>query len=198
VTITGFLNPNPQTTLDDYYYFYDWVINPGCVSNRVPVEGVVLPPPAVPTISQAGNQLTSSSPSNNQWYLNGNPIPGATNQVYVATGPGSYTVVVTDPGNGCTSESQAVLITSVPEGGLAAAGISVYPNPAKDFILVESMGGDAVEACLYDALGKRVTEWQRFDKTQPGRLELRGLESGWYLLSIRKAGRAYYTGVVKL
>src|SRR5205814_514475 len=36
--------------------------------------------------------LTSSSATGNQWYLNGNPIGGETNEQYVATASGDYTV----------------------------------------------------------------------------------------------------------
>ena len=45
--------------------------------------------------------MTSSSATGNQWYLNGNPIGGATNQDYIATASGNYTVIVTE--SGCTS-----------------------------------------------------------------------------------------------
>src|ERR1700674_5215227 len=45
------------------------------------------------TFSSGGSvTLTSSSASGNQWYLNGNPIGGATAQQYIATASGDYTV----------------------------------------------------------------------------------------------------------
>src|SRR5213078_3874757 len=71
----------------------------------------VNPIPATPTITPGGPTtfctgdsvtLTSSSASGNQWLLNGTPIGGATNQAYIATASGSYTVTTTD-GNNCTS-----------------------------------------------------------------------------------------------
>jgi hypothetical protein len=72
----------------------------------------VNPIPATPTITPAGSTtfcasvgLTSSSASGNQWYLNGNPIGGATTQTYNATAAGSYTVVVT--AIGCASAPSA-------------------------------------------------------------------------------------------
>jgi hypothetical protein len=65
----------------------------------------ITPPP---TITPSGSTatcdsllLTSSSASGNQWYLNGDPIGGATNQTYSATASGNYTVVVT--ASGCSS-----------------------------------------------------------------------------------------------
>jgi hypothetical protein len=78
----------------------------------------VNPIPATPTISgtasfcTGGNTtLTSSSASGNQWSLNGNPIGGATNQTYVATAAGSYTVTVT--ASGCTSSPSAATVVTV-------------------------------------------------------------------------------------
>ena len=60
--------------------------------------------PATPTITASGATifcgsgsvtLSSSSQTGNQWFLNGNPLSGATNQTYTATAAGSYTVVAT-------------------------------------------------------------------------------------------------------
>ncbi len=82
-----------------------------------------------PTISQAGNVLTSSATSGNQWYWNGTLIMGATNQSFTYSLNGSYTVVVS--GGSCTSAMSAPLVTT-------ATGIqeiqnpnafNVYPNP---------------------------------------------------------------------
>src|SRR5213078_5083964 len=56
--------------------------------------------PGGPTTFCAGGSvtLTSSSASGNQWFLDGNPIGGATNQTYSATASGNYTVTVTTTG----------------------------------------------------------------------------------------------------
>ena len=86
----------------------------------------VNPLPPTPTITPGGPTtfcqggsvtLTSSSASGNQWRLNGNPIGGATNNTYVATASGNYTVVVTD-GNSCISSPSA------------ATSVTVNPTPA--------------------------------------------------------------------
>ncbi|HSX61614.1 MAG TPA: carboxypeptidase-like regulatory domain-containing protein, partial [Tahibacter sp.] len=59
----------------------------------------VNPSPSTPTITPGGPTtfyaggsvtLTSSSASGNQWYLDGNPIGGATGQQYVAAASGNY------------------------------------------------------------------------------------------------------------
>jgi hypothetical protein len=71
-----------------------------------------------PTTFCAGGSvsLVSSSASGNQWYLNANPIGGATNQTYNATATGSYTVIVTT--SGCVSAASA------------ATSVTVNPIPA--------------------------------------------------------------------
>jgi IPT/TIG domain-containing protein/dockerin type I repeat protein/Ig-like domain-containing protein/PKD domain-containing protein len=80
----------------------------------------VNPIPATPTITPGGPTtfctggsvtLTSSSASGNQWYLNGNPIGGATSQTYPANAAGSYTVTVT--ASGCTSAPSAATVVTV-------------------------------------------------------------------------------------
>jgi hypothetical protein len=93
-------------------------------SNAVAV--IVNPLPATPTITPGGPTtfctgsnvtLTSSASSGNQWFLNGNPIGGATATTYVASASGSYTVKTTD-GNSCTSAASA------------ATSVTVNPIPA--------------------------------------------------------------------
>jgi len=89
--------------------------------------------PPTPTITPNGPTtffegssvtLTSSSASGNQWYLNGNPIGGATNQQYIANASGSYTVTTTT--SGCTSAPSAATVVTVNP-------VPVSPTIAKAF-----------------------------------------------------------------
>jgi len=96
-----------------------------------PLTMTVNPIPAVATISQNANVLTSSSSTGNQWYLNGSMIAGATSQNYTATQNGTYTVVVTS--SGCSS---AASVGSVINGIAAIVEIdpyvfSIFPNPSQ-------------------------------------------------------------------
>ena len=96
----------------------------------------VYPPTVTPVISQTGNLLTAN-PANvsYQWFLNGNSIPGANSQSYLASVQGTYTVVVTDS-NGCTSSaSAAFLFTEIQPG--ETGNMRIYPNPSTGIIYVD-------------------------------------------------------------
>ena len=61
-------------------------------------------------ICAGGNTvLTSSTASGNQWFLNGNPVSGATGQTLTVSAAGSYTVQVTE--NGCAALSSPASVT---------------------------------------------------------------------------------------
>lgn len=96
------------------------IVEPGGCHKSGSVNVPINPIPATPTITPAGSAticptgsvtLTSSSASGNQWYLNGNPIGGATNQQYIATAAGDYTVIVTI--SGCSSAASAPTTVTV-------------------------------------------------------------------------------------
>jgi hypothetical protein len=92
----------------------------------------VNPIPATPTISAGGPTtfcaggnvtLTSSSATGNQWFLNSNPIGGATNQQYVATATGNYTVTVTASGcSSAPSSATTVTVNPIPATPTISAG----------------------------------------------------------------------------
>jgi len=91
----------------------------------------------VPVISFLGPQsLESTSAATYQWYVNGVPIGGATNQTILYTQNGDYTVVTTDA-NGCTATSLSfgvLLNTEEPEW---AQSFSVQPVPFSDYLEVQ-------------------------------------------------------------
>ena len=194
LTITGGLNPNFDPG-QYYYFFYNWEVNQGCASNRVPVVGVVNSPPAVPTVIQNGTVLTSSAPSNNQWNLNGVPIPGATSTTFDmgVAGSGSYTVTVTI--DGCGSTSTPVMYTGLNEN-MAAAGISVYPNPVKDVLSVEFENSNANNKVIsiYNSVGALLLSSEIYNKKTDINFDF---PAGVYLVEIKTTDGQYVTKVVK-
>jgi hypothetical protein len=84
-----------------------------------------------PDIQLLGNDLTISYPgATYQWFLNGNPIVGATDSIYTPVQSGIYTVIVTTNA-GCEMISNAVniSITGLNVSTKNDSFISVYPNP---------------------------------------------------------------------
>ncbi|MBD8084481.1 choice-of-anchor L domain-containing protein [Chryseobacterium caseinilyticum] len=74
-------------------------------------NGAVLP--ASTSICQGSslqiNTNSQAAGSTYQWYLNGNPIQGATGSSYTVTAAGTYSVAVTAPGNNCPGTAQIVV-----------------------------------------------------------------------------------------
>jgi len=195
VTITGSVNPGFNTG-GAYYFFYDWYVNQGCSSNRVPVTGVVTGAPTIPVITQNGTQLTSSAPSNNQWNLNGTAIPGATGTTYdmSLTGPGTYTVTVTI--DGCSSTSTPVIFVGLNDG-LAEAGISLYPNPVNNFIALEfnAVVSEKTIANVYNSIGELILT--RKITNQKTEIEF-DFPAGVYSVEINTNDEVYVTKIIKM
>ena len=177
------MNPNPASA-GIYLYFYDWIVTEGCRSARIPVSAVVNPFPAIPLITQNWNFLTSSSAAGNQWYLNGNPIPGATGQTYEALQTGNYTVVVTL--NGCSTTSPVFQVTFVGLEESNASLISVYPNPVSNTLFIDTRKStEAVNGIsVLDVTGRIVltSTASNADKILP--IDVSQLRQGVYLLEL--------------
>ncbi len=168
--------------------FYCAVMN-GCSSQNSAVAKLTVNPlPPVPTISQNGSILTSSSATGNQWYLGGTLINGATTQIYNAVASGNYTVDVTDV-NGCTSASAPsnLLFTGIATS-TGAGSLSAYPNPAKDNLVVNFSTIIDTKALLtvYDLLGNQVLSVQIASTHTNGQsnLDISSLSTGMYVLRV--------------
>ncbi|HEY1038099.1 MAG TPA: gliding motility-associated C-terminal domain-containing protein [Bacteroidia bacterium] len=127
ITVTGAnaVNVGPYTV----------TVMQGTCSNNATVSATLhaLPDPQLTAASTAfcsGDSLnlvgTATVGITYQWYLNGNPVPGATNDSYYASQAGSYELMVDD--GTCDSISAPVVITENSLPPVSAAGISVCLN----------------------------------------------------------------------
>ena len=85
-----------------------------------------------PQIYSSGNDLAVSYPGVTlQWYLNGVPIPGATDTIYTPTVAGIYSVMATT-GSGCIMLSNSVnkTFTGIETLKSKVSSIQVFPNPS--------------------------------------------------------------------
>ena len=158
------LATDPNYYQNFYYFFYAMTIKtPGCESPRVPV---VASNAIAPVLSIAGNILTSSTTSANQWYRDNVIIPGVTGATYTAVDPGVYKVVNVDA-FGCTltSNEVSVVVTAVVDVNGVEIGLKLSPNPNKGRFTLdfEVKGKGDLSISLINASGQKV-----FNNTYPG------------------------------
>lgn len=158
----------------------------GCSSSATATVNVN-PSPSTPTISLSGDTLTSSSAVNNQWYLNGTLISGATSQQFIAGSSGSYSVTVTS-GNGCFSVSPSVnySVIGIDEINLNEV-VNIFPNPSTGLLNID-LAKDSQHYVLkvYNCLGEIIVSKEIIGCSGNCNqiIDLSRYENGLYLLKI--------------
>ncbi len=134
--------------------------------------------PAIITVN--GFQLgTVNTHVSYQWYLNGQPILGATSATYNVNQNGDYTVKTTDI-NGCSDSSSAYSISNVNISSINQLNelITVYPNPANDVVYIASPVDVIVRISSIDG---KFLQQQDISK---GHVDISNLSEGIYMLQI--------------
>jgi len=150
-----------------------------------------------PTITRNGIQLTSNATISNQWFLNGLPIAGATQQTLIVPQTGSY--AVRGNANGCgelLSDEIAVIITGLDEEPLSTVfSAKIYPNPAENILTCEyqtpTPNAQNVTVTLHDATGRLVLK-KKLDKQQKifrTQIDVSSLQSGTFFAVIQEDGQ---------
>jgi hypothetical protein len=142
---------------------------------------VVLALPAQPSVTQNDTLLVSSSPANNVWFFYGNPT-GDVTQTIAPTLHGSYQVQVIGA-NGCASplsDPYEYFPTSIVDDIDLAKYILVYPNPAKDKVLLSGAAlNESFETSIYDCTGRVV-----LTSINSKQISVAELSGGVYVLAI--------------
>jgi hypothetical protein len=196
-----FTVPNLAATTTYYVAISTGNGSSACEGARTAVVATVDAVPPQPTITQGGGGvLTSSSPTGNQWFLNGVAIAGATGLVYTVPSTasnGNYTVVVTSPANCASLPSAGQVVLAGKVQTPFSTAVHLFPNPAHESCEVEIPGvsGTAtVTLVLCTVLGE-VVQQQMYGLPAAGvraRLNLHGLENGVYLLRIQAGATTLY------
>lgn len=133
----------------------------------------------IPVITAVGNVLSTGVYTSYQWTLNGNSIPGATNQTYTATQNGSYSVIVTDS-NGCSGTTiEPYPINDLDVNGTAFKNdeLTIYPNPVVSLLYIEAREKIIVSLSSID--GK-----MQMQKNGTGIIDMAGMSNSVYLLKV--------------
>ncbi|WP_276501982.1 T9SS type A sorting domain-containing protein [Terrimonas pollutisoli] len=154
-----------------------------CGSTTATQPVVVSPQSPVPTITQVGNSLTSSSSAGNTWYLNDTAIAGATGAVYEPSSSGLYTVTTNT--NGCTSPASDpfnFVYTAINSPDLDTK-MQIGPNPVKDELFISYQGNPTLfMLTIVDLTGKEVLGKKQFARNTS--LNMGRLAAGLYILRI--------------
>ncbi|MFT6998566.1 MAG: PKD repeat protein [Cryomorphaceae bacterium] len=174
-----------------YYYFYDVEVSTrGCVSDLVEVVAEVT---GEATFSFEENDLsisfTDESPEASSWSWNFGDGNVSTEQnpthTYAALGVYDVTLTVDD---GCSMTMNIPVGTTSTDDIGAARGFSVYPNPASGMVFLDNLefGSDRLTLRLHDMTGKEVLNKDFMGERSE--LNLAGLNSGLYFISVSERG----------
>jgi beta-galactosidase len=148
------------------------------------------PWPAKPVVMASGDTLRAFPVGYAyQWFRNGTSIQGATDQVYVKTQTGSYTVQVTD-GKNCPQVSEIPITTDVENTVFHASSFALFPNPANEKVTIQTDAQEAeMKVKLFSLQGLLLKETVFAGYSV--QMDVKNLESGVYVVEIScSKGRA--------
>ncbi|SFH34955.1 S8/S53 family peptidase [Pedobacter insulae] len=187
---TATLANSPNYFKTFYYYFYDLKVrSAGCMGGERLAVSM-----SEPIITQRDNLLSSSSLTGNKWFLNGEPIAGATNQTYTPLKNGEYTVEVLSE-TGCAMRSTAITVTDVKNMSTSPINLKVYPVPTDDDLTVSFEVADRsmVKIQVSNLLGQVVFKEEKvnFNGLYTNTIRLNAFAAGIYVLSVRIGSKVY-------
>ncbi|MBU0489977.1 MAG: aryl-sulfate sulfotransferase [Bacteroidetes bacterium] len=153
----------------------------GC-SQTAEISVTVDPLPTQPVIAPSGSTLTSSSASQYQWYLDGNPVAGATSQSYDPQVSGDYQVQITDA-NGCSSISDIFAFTGSGIGTTETeVPLRIFPIPSNGILNIDGIENpDGISVSFYNTCGVLV-----FREANSTIFDLSILDNGVYFMTIQR------------
>ena len=146
--------------------------------------------PIAPVVTVDNDMLTSSAAIGNQWYFEGNLIPGATNQTYQATQSGRYTTIVTL--NGCSSGASVsvnVVMTGIGEQHGTSIQIFPVPNDGMFRVSITSPTRDTFTIQVFNNLGVIISETDKIEVkgTVEKSIDLRPAANGIYIVMVKSS-----------
>jgi len=133
----------------------------GCYDTSNILEYSVWTRPVKPVITKIGKTLFSNYSFGNQWYEESVKIGGAIGKSYNPSRQTKFHVTHTDS-NGCVSLKSDPYEFNLAIASVGLSGLKVYPNPANDFITIETSESSKYSLQLLDISGRMVTEVEFF------------------------------------
>lgn len=176
----------------------------GCVDEATVVVGVN-PPDGKPIITNLGSNgmifLQSDRPTGNQWYVDGNLIPGAIEQILNVSSEGIYTVLPTSDQCPTMSDPFEVhpedLVTGLTESSPNAA-LRFYPNPATETVHIQWLGADEIapiDLHIMESTGRTVI--RAVLPSEGGNMDVSALSPGVYILQAVQGSKTLTQKMIK-
>lgn len=157
--------------------------------------------PIIAAINSSGNQLNALQDDALYQWVNCDSaysiISGATNQSYTPVVTGNYAAIITVPGCKDTTGCAFFLVELI--SGIKrtmSENVTVYPNPASQFIMVDTKSTTPDYITVRDVIGQEVIMRVQSNQTYQ-MIDLSGLAQGIYILEISIHHRKEFIRLVK-
>lgn len=149
-----------------------------------------------PKIIYESGRLISSYENGNSWLLNGSLVPDAHENHLIPKESGIYQVVVHD--RGCESISDNFYHTITHTERLDGFIFSVYPNPARNYFMIEGNfhGASNVIYALYNSIGSLIVQGVIDLSNDSHKFNIKDLVPGVYLLLIKSGSLVNQTRIL--
>jgi hypothetical protein len=182
-----------------YYFFYNMKVKSlDCIGGpRIAVAYVK------PAITLTGVNLSSNFNANNQWYLNGTLIAGATSQTYTPLVSGIYRVDVA-ANTGCVSKSDdfSFVLPAKGTGDGSDISLAVFPVPAstKLNIAFVALKNEPLTLMIKNSIGQSVFTSTQQITTGPFNtiLNIATIPDGTYFLQLKIDDKTYVRKITVL
>lgn len=155
--------------------------------------------PVITPISETQLTVENVSASSYQWFLNGQPIDGATTNTITANENGVYTVQIVDE-NGCESISDPYEIFTVGIDELEKSSVQIFPVPTRNWVTILVSGNHAVEqVVVYTADGRQIQNVpvQSLNSENQLSINTQSWANGTYLIRVQTAEKIFNTRMIK-
>ncbi|MCO5258815.1 MAG: T9SS type A sorting domain-containing protein [Crocinitomicaceae bacterium] len=135
------------------------------------------------TVSNANGVLTANQAGAIYLWIDcatGTPVANGSGQSYTPIQNGSYNVMITTP-EGCTVVSECVNITNLGVDKKQMDVVSIYPNPASDYVMVANIDGETTIQLL-DMTGKVIYYTIAHASTK---IDLNDINAGAYVIVLK-------------
>jgi hypothetical protein len=138
-----------------------------------------------PIISSSGDTLYSNALSGNLWFLDGQPVMGATNQSFFPMQGGVVQVGIFTPA-GCLALSDPLVYSRIGTESWSTFNLKIYPNPAKDAVRIDvPYGFNLSDITIVNSNGKIVHHLDVKNQNTQIDIDIKGLPSGLYVIQIQ-------------